>query len=73
MQKLSSKRAQLIGSLISIIIWVILILSLLYAFFTNEFPTVVGKVTSSILIIIGFFFLVSSVRFYLKNRDKKSS
>ena len=69
MQKLASRRAQLIGSIVSMIIWIILILSLLYAFFTNQFTTTAGKVTVGILMICGVFLLISSVRFYLKNRN----
>ena len=69
MQRLMSKRAQLIDAVVSLIIWVILTSGLLYAFLTNQFPTVTGKVTGGILIIVGVLFIVNNVRFYLRSRQ----
>ena len=71
MQKLTSKRAQLIGSVVSIIIWIILTISVLYELFTNQYSTAAGKVTGSVLVVLGIFFLVSNVRSYLKLKGKK--
>jgi membrane protein DedA with SNARE-associated domain len=71
MQRFMSKRVQLVGAIMSIIIWTILVVGLLYALLTNQFPTVEGKVTCGIVVIISILLLVSSARFYWKNRDKK--
>ena len=71
-QKSVSKRSRIVGSIISMIIWTILILGLLYALLTNQFSTLPGKVISGILIIYRLFSLVSSVRSYWKNRYKRA-
>jgi membrane protein DedA with SNARE-associated domain len=68
MQKLNSPQGQFIGSIISIIIWFILICTLLYALLTNQFSEIAGKVICSILIIISLLFLISAIRSYAKNR-----